>query len=268
MKIGFIGGGEIAEAMTAGIISSGLSRPLEIVVSDSNPIRRSVLKRKFGVVTAASNLKTVRESSLLVLAVRPQDQEQVLVEIAPHVKRSHLVVTIAAGIPISFVRQHLPNARIVRVMPNMPCQVSAAISAFTMGPGTTAMNRHTICRFLSSFGEALELPENKFHAVTALSGSGPGFLAYFLREMVRGGVMAGLTEKEARCLASYTMHGTGKLLAERDISLDDLIDRVASSKGTTAAGLDVLEKSTTRRAIRNTIVAAAKRSRELSRRRR
>jgi pyrroline-5-carboxylate reductase len=138
------------------------------------------------------------------------------------------------------------------------------MSAFCLGTRTTASDRRIVVRQLSAFGAALELPEEQFDAVTALSGSGPAFFAYVLDALVDSAEKQGLQRDHALLLAEQTMYGTAKLLKEQKIAPQDLIESVASAKGTTAAGLSVLDESTIRAVLHRTLAAAARRSRELS----
>ena len=138
------------------------------------------------------------------------------------------------------------------------------MTVFTLGSKATNTDRKTIRKLLSALGDVMELPEKMFDVVTALSGSGPGFFAYFLDHMVHGAMELGLSRTDALTLANLTMQGTGKLLFDMKIDPKALVKQVATPKGTTAAGVAVLQKAGTAKVLRQTIRAAAKRSRELS----
>jgi pyrroline-5-carboxylate reductase len=264
VKVGFIGGGKIAEAMIASLLRGRVAQAHELFVSDISAARRDTLKTLYGVNAYSRNRAVPGSVEVLVLAVKPQDLAEVLKELAPDIGPGHLVISIAAGKTLSFVEALLPGARVIRVMPNLACQVAEGMSVFCPGPVATEADRRTAERMLSSFGRALELPEAAFDAVTALSGSGPAFFAFVLDAMIGAAVEEGLTAGDASVLARQTMLGTGRLLIERDTPPSDLIAAVASPGGTTIAGLAVLEKSDLRAVIARTIKAAAHRSRELS----
>ena len=264
MKVGFIGAGKMAEAIAGALIGARRVAAHQIFASDISAERRRLIKRKHGVNVYSSNTVVVESAQVLFLAVKPQDLDDVLVEISDRVGKKHLVISIAAGKQISQIESYLPRARVVRVMPNMACLVSEAMSVYCAGRWATAKDGKTTAELLSCFGKVLELPEDQFDAVTAVSGSGPAFFAYFLDRMVRAGVKEGLSSEDSLLLAEQTMLGTSRLFMELDIEPQELIKAVASAKGTTAAGLAVFSKSTLTKTVARAVKAAAKRSRELS----
>jgi pyrroline-5-carboxylate reductase len=264
MKVGFVGSGNMAEAMIAALIEAKLAAPHEIFASDISSERRAALKQRFRINMYSKNQVIPGMAEIVFMAVKPQQMSEVLKEIASGVGRQHLVISIAAGKTLSFIQSILPQARVIRVMPNLPCTVLEGMSVFCLGSKANAADRHTATRLLSCFGKVLELPEDQFNAVTALSGSGPAFFSYFLNAMLDAGAKEGLAAKDALLLAEQTMLGTSKLLIEKNMDPADLIKAVTSAKGTTAAGLEVLDKSDVLSIVRQTIKAAARRSAELS----
>lgn len=264
MKVGFIGAGKMAEAILAALVASGVVKAAEITASDVSEARRRRMRRRYGAGVTARNRTVVARAQVVFLAVKPQQLDAVLEEIAPAVTRSHLFISIAAGKTIARLEALLPDARVIRVMPNLPCVVGEGVSAFCAGSRATRADRGTADALLSSCGKVLELPEELFDAVTAVSGSGPAFFAYLLNCVVEAGTAEGLTRADALLLAEQTMLGTARLLMEQNIDPQALIDAVTSAKGTTAAGRAVLEKSSVPGVLRRTIRAAARRSRELS----
>ncbi|MDD5520018.1 MAG: pyrroline-5-carboxylate reductase [Kiritimatiellae bacterium] len=264
MKVGFIGAGNMAEAMIASLINSKLLAPHEISVSDISADRRRLIKQKFRVNVYSKNQIIPGVADVVFLAVKPQQLTDVLFEIASGVGCEHLVISIVAGKKVEFIQSILSQARIIRVMPNLPCTVSEGMSVFCMGGTANTSDKQMASKLLSSFGQVLELPEDQFDAVTALSGSGPAFFSYFLNQMVEAAVKEGLNRKDALMLAGQTMLGTSKLLIEKKLDPADLIKAVTSAKGTTAAGLLVLDKSDLSGIVNQTIKSAAKRSAELS----
>lgn len=264
MKVGFIGAGNMSEAMISSLINCKMLAPHEIFVSDVNAERRSLVKQLYRVNVYSKNQIIPGVVDVLFLAVKPQQLSEVLAELAPGVGVHHLVFSIAAGVKVDFIQSKLPLARVIRVMPNLPAVVSEGISAFCVGATANTSDRQIAFRLLSSFGQVLELPEKQFDAVTALSGSGPAFFSYFLIQMVEAAMHEGLSRKDALMLAEHTMLGTSRLLIEKNFDPADLIKAVTSWKGTTAAGLAVLDKSDILAVVKQTIRAAAKRSAELS----
>ena len=265
MKAGFVGCGKMGEAIMASLIRSRAVRPCEVFVSDAKASRRRALSRRYKVNVSANNAIVASRAQTVFLAVKPQELNAVLDDISAAVTGRHLVISIAAGRRLSSIESRLPRARAVRVMPNLPALVSEGMSVFCAGSRATAADRKRTVRLLSCFGRVLELPESHFDTVTALSGSGPAFFAYVLDAVVRAAVGQGLARKQAKLLAEQTMLGTAKLLMQQHIDPLDLVRAVASPKGTTEAGLKVLEPSSVAKVLERTIAAAAVRSRELSR---
>jgi pyrroline-5-carboxylate reductase len=264
MKIGFIGSGKMAEAIIAGLLRAKITRPAEIFASDVSDERRSALKKEYGVNTYGNNALIAAKSNVLFLCIKPQQLDGVLQEIASSVSREHLVISIAAGKKLATIEAALPQARVIRIMPNVGCLVSEAMSAMTLGARTTAADSQLAGKLLSNVGRVVQLPEDQFDAVTALSGSGPAFFAFLLDKLSDAAVAEGLDRQSALLLAKQTMLGTAKLLLDKAMDPKALIEMVASAKGTTAEGLKVLEGSSIAEIMRETVSAAARRSRELS----
>lgn len=265
MKTGFVGAGKMAEAIIASLLGSKTLEAHEIFASDINADRREELKKKYGINVYSKNSLTVAAAEVVFLSVKPQDVDAVLMEIASDIAEKHLVVSIVAGRHVSSIEAALPSARVIRVMPNLASLVSEGMSVFCLGGKATPSDKTSVAKLFSCLGKALELPEHQFDAVTALSGSGPAFLSYLLEGMAQAATEQGLRREDALLLAEQTMLGTSRLLMEHNTDPMDLIKSVASAKGTTAAGMAVLEQSPIFDILRGTIQAAAERSRELSR---
>lgn len=264
-KVGFIGAGKMAEAILAGLLARGAARPDDIFASDVSEERLAQVHGLYGVGTTTDNVEVVARSATLVLAVKPQQLDEVLRRLAPHVTPAHLVVSIAAGKRTAHIEAFLPAARVVRVMPNLACLVGEGMNVFTRGIRASADDGKNVADLLACCGRAMELPESLFDAVTALSGSGPAFFAYLLDRLVDGAVKEGLSRSDALVLAEQTMLGTARLLSEKRLQPAELAAAVTSAKGTTAAGREVLETTAVAELLERTIQAAARRSRELGR---
>lgn len=265
MKLAFVGGGKMAEAMIGAVLRARLARPGDVCVSDIAPTRRRHLARRYDIGCTASNAEAIQRARTVVLAVKPQQLDAVLAELAPSARSSHLFLSIAAGKRIETIEALVPRARVVRVMPNVACLVSEAMSAFCLGTRARPSDRTTALRLLSAFGRAEEVPERLFDVVTALSGSGPAFFALLLLRLAEGAEAQGLPGPQARSFARQTLLGTARLLHEHDLSPESLIAMVSSPGGTTVDGLGVLDRPATAALLRDTIAAAARRGRELSR---
>lgn len=262
MKVGFIGTGKMGEAIIASLATS--RGKYGIFACEINAERGQEIKRRYGVNVYTHSISVLESTNVIFLAVKPQDLDKVLEEMAPHVTKDHLLISIAAGKPIARIESVIRKGKVVRVMPNLATLVSEGMSVFCTGKRVTNQDKTTVEILLSCFGKVLELPEEKFDAVTALSGSGPAFFAYLLDLMVKAAVKEGLERKDAIMLAEQTMLGTSKLLIEKNLEPEELVDSVTSPNGTTAAGMAHLRKIEVSKIIGHTIIAAAKRSRELS----
>lgn len=249
----------------AGLIAKGFSVPGDIMASDVNTERLAELAARYSIKTTTDNTAAAGYGDICVLAVKPQQLDAVLAGLEMVVADRVLVVSIAAGKSTNYLESLLPRGRVVRVMPNIACLVGAGMNAFTRGKRATSADAGTVSRLLDCCGQALELPESLFDAVTALSGSGPAFFAYLLDRLVDGAVKEGLSREQALVLGEQTMLGTARLLIEKRMSPADLATAVTSAKGTTAAGREVLENPQTSDILMRTIEAAARRSRELGR---
>ncbi|MDP6470369.1 MAG: pyrroline-5-carboxylate reductase [Kiritimatiellia bacterium] len=264
MKVGFIGGGNMAEAMIRGIVASGSVAADDVLVNDLSEARCAHLAEAYGIRVCSDNQGLVAGSRVVILAVKPQGLSPVLEEIAEVATPDHLVISIAAGKRTEGIAAQLPGPRLVRVMPNLPATVGEGMSAYCLTERVTDEDRYVVRTLLASFGKVLELPEEQFDAVTAVSGSGPAFFAHFLALVIEAGEALGLDPDDAALLAEQTMQGTAQLLSERPISPAELVEAVSSKKGTTEAGMAQLSSPVLTELVRATLRAAANRCRELS----
>lgn len=257
---GFIGGGKMAEALIKGM-TAGKTRG-DIVVSEPLEERRRHLGERYGVKTTSDNREAASSSDIVVLAVKPQAVGGVLDEIKGVIDEKKTVVSIAAGITISFISERLGTRRIIRVMPNTPALLEEGISVMSLCECFPDGDAARVREMFMSVGRVLVLPEKYMDAVTALSGSGPAFIALFAEYMAEGAMSAGLGEDDARELALRTLVGTAKLI-DYGLSPNELIKMVATPGGTTEAGLRKFEEMGLRAVVIEAIRAAEKRSKEL-----
>lgn len=259
--IGFIGGGNMAEALIKGMTTEGMK---DILVSEPREERRRELELRYGIRTAASNAAVVQSCDILVLAIKPQQMEAVLGEIGGQVDGSKTVVSIAAGITLSYLGSRLRTDKIVRVMPNTPALIQEGMSVMSLCECFTGPEINIVRSILMSIGRVMALPERFMDAVTALSGSGPAFIALFLEAMIAAGEKMGLGRDDATQLAVQTAVGTAKLL-DTGMSPEKLREMVTSPGGTTAAGLKVFEDKGLRSIVADALLAAKNRAGELGR---
>jgi pyrroline-5-carboxylate reductase len=267
--IGFIGGGNMAEAIIKGITKDargkGQRAREEILVSEPRDDRRKYLAQTYGVKTTQSNKELVTECDIIILAVKPQNMEAVLDEIAGDVTEKKVVVSIAAGITLSYLASKLKTELIIRVMPNTPAIVQEGISVMSLCGCFYGNELDMVKSILMSVGKVLVLPEGQMNAVTALSGSGPAFIALFTEALTEAGVKLGLHRADAVELAVQTVLGTAKLL-DTGMSAENLREMVTSPGGTTAAGLKVFEEKNLMGIVADALKAAQARADELGRR--
>jgi pyrroline-5-carboxylate reductase len=265
LRIGFLGAGKMATALTRGWIQANLTMPDMVLASDPFESARTIFTKETGAVAVSDNRQVVTASDVLILAVKPQNMQALLGEIRPILTKKHLIVSIAAGISLTQISEELGSEiRLVRVMPNAPCQVGASASAYAAGPAATADDISLVDRLLNSVGRALAVPEKLLDAVTGLSGSGPAYVFVMIEALSDGGVRMGLPRDVAMMLAAQTVFGAAKMLLETGLHPGALKDMVASPGGTTIAGLHEIERGGLRGILMDAVEAATLRSAELA----
>ncbi|MFH1428121.1 MAG: pyrroline-5-carboxylate reductase [Candidatus Margulisiibacteriota bacterium] len=268
MRIGFIGGGNMAAAIIGGVLRSDNLKSdypgLEVIVSDTNLEQLERLSSKCpGIQTSGDNSRVVQSSQVVFLAVKPQNIDPVLVEIKSQ-SDNKLIISIAAGVTIRKLQSVLANSRIIRVMPNTPCLVEAGMSALSFADNVTDDDKQLAKSIFSAIGQTVNVDEAQINAVTGLSGSGPAFVYEVARALIEGGIASGLEPEVARKLAAQTLVGAGKMLLERTESPAELVKMVASPGGTTEAGLKVLSYENWQKPLQDAVIAAKNRADELT----
>ena len=259
--IGFIGGGNMAEALIKGMHSRGMK---DILVSEPRSERRIELERGYGVRTTPANMEVASSCDIIILAVKPQNMEAVLSETAGGITEDKTVVSIAAGITLSFLASRLKTKKLVRVMPNTPALVLEGMSVISLCDCFPDKDMSVVMEIFMSIGKVLTLPEKYMNAVTALSGSGPGFIAFFIEAMRDSGEAMGLNRADASDLAVQTLLGTAKLL-DTGMPPEKLRQMVTSPGGTTEAGLRVFSERGLMGIVKDALDAAKRRAEELGR---
>ncbi|MBN2283544.1 MAG: pyrroline-5-carboxylate reductase [Deltaproteobacteria bacterium] len=263
-KIALLGGGNMGEAVISGLLSASLSLPENIVVSEPREDRRRFLEQTYGVTTGNTNADVVKGRDIILLTVKPQDMGTVLREISPHVTAASLVISVAAGIPLRFIEEHLQqNIPVIRVMPNMPALIGAGAAALAVGTHASEKNLAVAGQIFDSLGVTVVVDETMLDTVTGLSGSGPAYAFKMIEALVDAGVKLGLPHDIATLLTAQTILGAARLCLESGKSPAQLTDLITSPGGTTIAGLAVLEKGDFRSTVMGAVEAAAARSREL-----
>ena len=264
LRIAFVGAGNMAEAMIAGLLHAKLVHPAQLVASDIVPSRLESLQQTYGVETTGSNREAVSGAQVIVFAVEPQILDEVLGEVAPGIGSDVLIVSVAAGYPIARIARQVHGAqRIVRAMPNTPSSIREGVTALTYGTDLSE-NHVAIARAMFEvIGTVVVVAERSMDVVTGLSGSGPAYVYIMIEALADGGVKMGLPRETAQLLAAQTVAGAARLVIESHEHPGVLKDRVASPGGTTVAGLHELERGRFRATLMSAVEAASRRSAEL-----
>jgi pyrroline-5-carboxylate reductase len=263
MNITFIGGGNMASALIGGMLKQGYDAKT-IRVAEISPEARNLLAKKYGIAVFATAAEAIGGSEVIVFAVKPQQMPQAAADLAAQI-HTQLIISIAAGIRASDLSRWLGgHTNIVRAMPNTPALVLAGMTGLYAMPSVSAAQRESAETLLGAAGATLWFDdETKLDAVTALSGSGPAYVFYFLEAMQQAGVELGLTAQAARSLGLCTFLGAAKLAAESPDEAAVLRARVTSKGGTTERALSVMEAAHIKQHLVDAIHQAAERSREL-----
>lgn len=262
-RLGMIGGGAMGSALLKGIVKQGLVKPEEIFLVEPDVTKRETLQTELGINIKNSPAELAAECPVMILAVKPGVIPGVLKELGSKADRSHLVISIAAGVTLASLSSELNKARLVRVMPNTPARISRGVTVYCLGPNTNPSDAEIVAAIFECVGTVLSLPETQLDAVTAISGSGPAYVYHFMESWIDAGVMLGLTRDVAQTLVTETILGTAELLKTSGEHPAKLRNDVTSPGGTTAAGLFELEKGAFTATLMKAVLATAERSREL-----
>ena len=261
-RIAFIGGGNMASAIIGGLIRQGLA-PADIAVVEPFADARARLRQQFGVVAEEHAGAGLASAGLVVWAVKPQTFKEAAAQAKPHVRQA-LHLSVAAGIRSDSIAQWLGTERIVRSMPNTPALVGRGMTALFARAAVNAADQQRVEQVIATTGEHLWVGEERhLDAVTALSGSGPAYVFYFLEAMAQAGREMGLTEEQARRLAVATFAGAAELARASSDPLQLLRERVTSKGGTTYAALTSMEQDGVKAEFVKALHAACNRAKEL-----
>lgn len=264
LQIGFAGGGNMGEALIKGLLSASLLSPDRICVYDVSAPRMQYLEQTYQITPCSGLAELAKSSQVIILAVKPQNIIEVLDELRPQVDHRPLVISIAAGIPISTLTTRLAeNIPVIRVMPNTPALVLEGASALARGQKVSDDQMELTLTIFQSVGKAIEVDEKWMDTVTGLSGSGPAYVLLMLEALIDGGVLMGLPRQIARELVLQTCLGTVKMVQQTGKHPAELKDLITSPGGTTISGLQVLEENSVRGALMGAVQAASERSKEL-----
>ena len=264
-RIGFVGAGNMAEALIRGLLGAGVVSSGQIVASDISADRRSHVAKSHGVRVTESNTEVMESAEVVVLAVKPQGMGAIVAPLA-FASAGRTVISIAAGVRLAQLSEWLGADRaIVRAMPNTPALVLAGMTVLCPNTACRKKDVQAATQIFSAVGDAVVIEREEWlDAVTGLSGCGPGYVFVILDALAEGAVKLGLPRDLARRLAVHTVLGAAKLAAETGRHPAELRDMVASPGGATLAGLEVLERGNLRAILMAAVEAATRRSKELS----
>ena len=255
-KIAVIGAGMMGGAIVKSLAKGGYKG--KITAADAMQAR-IVEMEKLGVAATSDNRKAVAESDIIFIVVKPGDEEKVLKETSKELK-GKLVVSVAATVPLAFLKKTVPEAKFIRIMPNLAVLVQASYTAFTCDEDVTQKDKEQVKALLDMMGVNEEVDEKYMDAITALSGSGPGYLSIIVEALVQAGLKVGLPRNIALNSAAQTVLGTGKLIIDLKEDPARIRDMVTTPGGTTIAAIYELEGSQVRQALMRAVEEATKKS--------
>ncbi|HVT80721.1 MAG TPA: pyrroline-5-carboxylate reductase [Phycisphaerae bacterium] len=265
--IGFIGAGNMAEAIARGLLRTAAYQPQDICATDPEPGRQELFARELG-ISCSGEKSGAAGAEIVILAVKPFIMADALAQIKPEVRPDALIISIAAGISAEFIEKALatpanPVPRVVRAMPNTPMLVGKGMSALCRGTSATEHDLITGERIFSAGGKTVRITEDLIDAVTGVSGSGPAYIFFMTEALTQGGIAAGLSELQASQLARQMVIGAAALLEQSKDSPAELRRKVTTPKGTTQAAIETMQAGGFPELMTQAVLAAMKRSKEL-----
>lgn len=264
MKIGFVGCGNMASAIIGGILKNGIFEKEEIIVSNLTEEGSRRSREKLGVVTTLDNKEVVKQSEIVILAVKPQFYEDVINEVKEHFTPDQLVISIAPGKTLAWLEEKCGQPlKIARLMPNTPAMVGEGMTGACTNERVTDSEKQQIRTILESFGRMEFIPERLMDAVVAASGSSPAYVFMFIEAMADAVVAQGMPRKQAYSFVAQAVLGSAKMVLETGMHPGELKDMVCSPAGTTIEGVRVLEKGGMRSAVFEALTATAEKGRKM-----
>ncbi|RJP15000.1 MAG: pyrroline-5-carboxylate reductase [Candidatus Abyssobacteria bacterium SURF_5] len=263
-KLGIIGAGNMGSAIIRGVLRAGIFAPNEIGACDVIQEKAQTLSQELHITAFATVAQLMAATDSVILAVKPQTMKECLAEVYDSLKPADLIISIAAGISTAFIEERLPKGtRVIRAMPNTPALVGAGATALCAGSNAGDSDLAVAERIFAGIGKVYRFPENLMNAVTAISGSGPAYVFYFIESLLEAGLKEGLPKEAAVDLVAQTLYGASKLLLESGEEASVLRAKVTSPGGTTEAALETMDKRGFKETIAAAIESAVNRGREL-----
>jgi pyrroline-5-carboxylate reductase len=264
MKIGFVGGGNMAEAILSSILIKELSRPEELMVSDVAETRRDYLQKRYHIAVTANNIEALKGQEIVILAVKPQVLNEVMAGLKNQLKDDQLVISIIAGKNINTLSSGLAHNCIVRSMPNTPAQIGEGMTVWTATPAVTPRQRRCAASILGVMGLEIAVDDEKYlDMATAVSGSGPAYVFLFVESLIAAAVQLGFTPEIAQKLVMQTLLGSSHLLQQSGKTAPELRRMVTSPGGTTAEAIATFEKGGFGQLVADAVKAAHTKAQKL-----
>ncbi len=258
--VGVIGTGKMGSALVRGLLKKKLVEPDQIFAYDILYEDLMELVKETDINAALNNLHVVDQCKIIFLCIKPQVFETTLQKLQTNFTNDHLVISIAAGVPLTTIERLTGNARCVRIMPNMAFQVGEGAAGYSLGTRNDNRDSEIVESVFGSLGKVFQFPEYLLDAVTGLSGTGPAYVFVLIEALADGGVLAGLPRREALILSAQTVMGAAKLLLEQNLHPGVLKDAIMSPGGTTASALQLMEACGFRSILIDAVEAATKKS--------
>ncbi|MHA2224809.1 MAG: pyrroline-5-carboxylate reductase [Candidatus Hodarchaeales archaeon] len=259
-SIGVIGTGKMGTALVRGLLKEKLVEPDQIFAYDILYEILMELVKETGINAVLNNLQIVEQCKIIFICVKPQVFETTLQKLQSSFTNDHLVISIAAGVPLTTIERLTGNARCIRIMPNMAFQVGEGAAGYSLGTRNDNRDSEIVEIVFGSLGKVFQFPEHLLDAVTGLSGTGPAYVFVLIEALADGGVLAGLPRREALILSAQTVMGAAKLLLEQSVHPGVLKDAIMSPGGTTASALQLMEARGFRSILIDAVEAATKKS--------
>ena len=265
MKIVIIGGGNMGKSFAQSFLNADLVAYQDLYVIEKNEQQIALLKQD-GIQNIETDIHSFIESmDIIVLAIKPQDASVIFDAIRSFIQQKQIIISIMAGISIQTIQDGLNTQKVVRCMPNLPCQIGLGVTGFMSDKSIDTSDMDYIIQLLNSTGVTIALQEeDQLNAITAISGSGPAYVFYFMQSMVEQAKTYGFSEKDAEKIVAQTFLGAVELFQKNDLSNQEWIQRVASKGGTTEAAISSFNQNNITKSIQEGLDAALNRSRELN----
>lgn len=262
-NLGFIGCGKMATAIIKGCLS--VKNPIfsNICASEIDSQQRENIANQFKIKVFDNNIDVVKNSNIIILCVKPFVIKDVLKEIAPYITNDNIIISIAAGVKISLIKEFIQNAKIIRVMPNTPAMVNEGVSAICFEDGLDEKLKTIACEIMKTVGETIYTEEKYIDIITALSGSGPAFYYKIINDIAKAANKMGLDYETALKLSAQTAIGAGKMILYSCDKVETLIKNVSTKGGCTEVGNSVLNESAISNILEETIERTAKKAKDL-----